>query len=220
MVRIKICGITNASDAEAACEAGADSLGFNFYDQSPRYISQDAAAKIRAAMPPEALAVGVFVNAKADDITHICSSLEFHAAQLHGDESPEDLAELARTLVVVKAFRLGADFDLATLDAYPQAFAFLLDAALPGQYGGTGQIIDWSRAQRAAATRRIILAGGLNVENVAAAIASVRPYGVDVASGLEIKPGKKDHARVREFIQEVRRAEKQLDASPERSHSA
>jgi phosphoribosylanthranilate isomerase len=132
---------------------------------------------------------------------------------LHGDESPEAVADLARAVKVIKAFRAGADFPLATLDDYPTASAFLLDAALTGQYGGTGRAADWPLAQAAAVTHRIILAGGLNVENVAEAIRFVKPYGVDVASGVEHLPGRKDHGKLREFIQEVRRAESQLDAA-------
>ena len=120
----------------------------------------------------------------------------------------ETVAELASSVPVVKAFRVDPDFDLKTLNNYPGAFAFLFDAALTGQYGGTGHTTDWDVARRATVGRRIILAGGLNVENVAAAVRIVRPYGIDVASGVESGPGKKDHGLLREFIEEVRRAER------------
>jgi phosphoribosylanthranilate isomerase len=157
--------------------------------------------------------VGVFVNADSAEVAALIAEIKLSVAQLHGDESPEAVAQLARAVKVIKAFRAGADFPLATLDDYPAASAFLLDAAETGQYGGTGRTADWPQAQAAAATHRIILAGGLQVENVADAIRFVKPYGVDVASGTEHMPGRKDHGKLREFIQEVRRAESQLDAA-------
>jgi phosphoribosylanthranilate isomerase len=217
VIRVKICGITSAADARAACQAGADSIGLNFYDQSPRHINIVDASKIRAQIPKDVEAVGVFVNLPAEEVAATCASVHLDAAQLHGDESPRIVAELAHKVRVIKAFRVKADFALETLDHYSDAFAFLLDAAQAGQYGGTGHTTDWALARRAAAAHRIILAGGLKPENVAAAIRVVHPYAVDVASGVESKPGKKDHARVREFIQEVRRAEKQLDSPAEKS---
>ena len=208
MIRIKICGITNAADALAAIDAGANLLGFNFYTKSPRHITEAEAAKIRPQLPKKIKAVGVFVNAPPAEAAALCKSLKLDAAQLHGDETPETVAEMARNLPVFKAFRVEPDFRLETLDEYAEAFAFLFDAANTGQYGGTGRITDWDVARRAAVGRRIILAGGLNAENVAAAVRIVRPYAVDVASGVESKPGKKDHARLREFIREVRRGER------------
>jgi phosphoribosylanthranilate isomerase len=207
MVRVKICGITNSADALAAVEAGANLMGFNFYEKSPRYIAEIEAAKIRPQLPRKVEAVGIFVNAPPADVAALCKLLKLDAAQLHGDESPETVAELARSIPVYKAFRVEPDFRLQTLDEYAEAFAFLFDAAHTGQYGGTGRTTDWDVARRAAIGRRIILAGGLKVENVAAAVRIVRPYGIDVASGVESKPGKKDHGRLREFIQEVRRGE-------------
>ena len=220
MVLVKICGITNWPDARAACEAGANLLGFNFYEKSPRHLAPADAAKIRAQLPPGVEAVGIFVNAKPAAVTSLCSSLRLDAAQLHGDETPPAVAQVAATIRVLKAFRVGPDFSLATLDAYPDAFAFLFDAAHTGQYGGTGRTTDWALARRAALTSRIILAGGLKVENVAAAIRLVRPFAVDVASGVESKPGKKDHGKLRDFIQEVRRAELQLEEQPEISRGS
>jgi len=208
MIRVKICGITNAADALAAIDAGANLLGFNFYAKSPRHITDAEAARIRPQLPKKVKAVGIFVNSLPMEVAALCKSLKLDAAQLHGDESPETVAELARSIPVYKAFRVEPDFRLATLDEYPEAFAFLFDAAHTGQYGGTGRTTDWDVARRAAVGRRIILAGGLNVENVTAAVRIVRPYGIDVASGVESKPGKKDHGRLREFIQEVRRGER------------
>jgi len=208
MVRVKICGITSAADAQAAIEAGANLLGFNFYEKSPRHIAEDQAAEIRARLPKKIKAVGIFVNRLPADVIALRSSLELDAVQLHGDESPETVAEIAPVVPVIKAFRVEPEFPLTTLDKYARAFAFLFDAAHTDQYGGTGRTTDWDVARRASSSRRIILAGGLKVENVAAAVRIVRPYGIDVASGVETSPGKKDHGLLREFIQEVRRAER------------
>jgi phosphoribosylanthranilate isomerase len=220
MVFVKICGITNSADARAAVDAGANSLGFNFYPKSPRFIAKADAAKIRTQLPTEVDSVGVFVNADSAEVAALIAEIRLSVAQLHGDESPETVADLARAVKVIKAFRAGADFPLATLDDYPAASAFLLDAAQTGQYGGTGRAADWPLAQAAAATHRIILAGGLKVDNVADAIRYVKPYGVDVASGVEHIPGRKDHGKLREFIQEVRRAEADLDISQAEKASA
>jgi phosphoribosylanthranilate isomerase len=208
MIRVKICGITNAADALAAVEAGANLIGFNFYAKSPRHITEAEAAKIRRQLPKKVEAVGIFVNAPVTEVTALCKSLKLDAAQLHGDESAETVSEIATAAPVIKAFSVEPDFRLETLGEYPEAFAFLFDAAHTGQYGGTGHATDWDVARRAAVSHRIILAGGLKVENVAAAVRIVRPYAVDVASGVESKPGKKDHDRLREFIQEVRRGER------------
>jgi len=208
MIRVKICGITNAADALAAVEAGANLIGFNFYAKSPRHITEAEAAKIRRQLPKKVEAVGIFVNAPVTEVIALCKSLKLDAAQLHGDESAAVVSEIASVAPVIKAFRVEPDFRLETLGEYPEAFAFLFDAAHTGQYGGTGHATDWDVARRAAASHRIILAGGLKVENVAAAVRIVRPYAVDVASGVESKPGKKDHDLLREFIQEVRRGER------------
>ncbi|MGA2418856.1 MAG: phosphoribosylanthranilate isomerase [Candidatus Acidiferrum sp.] len=211
MVLVKICGITNYADAKAAVDAGANSLGLNFYPRSPRFIAKADAAKIRIRLPGNVESVGVFVNASAADVAALYRDVRFGTAQLHGDETPEVVAELSRMLKVIKAFRVAADFPLEKLEEYRVAAAFLLDADEAGQYGGTGHRADWLTAQKAAGAHRIILAGGLTVENVGEAIRFVRPYGVDVASGVETKPGRKDHGQLREFIQEVRRTETQLD---------
>jgi phosphoribosylanthranilate isomerase len=214
MILVKICGITNWPDAKAACDAGANMLGFNFYEKSLRRVSTVEAATMRAKLPAGVEPVGLFVNAKPSEIASLHAFVRFNAAQLHGDESPSIVSEVGRTVPVIKAFRVAADFPLSTLDKFHDAFAFLLDGSRGGQYGGTGTAADWNVARRAAASHRIVLAGGLTPENVAAAIRAVRPYAVDVASGVETKPGKKDQAKVRAFIEEVRRAEKELDAPP------
>jgi len=212
MILVKICGITNWPDAKAACDAGADMLGFNFYEKSLRRVSTVEAATIRAKLPSGVQPVGLFVNAKPSEIISLHAFVRFTAAQLHGDETPTVVSEVTRTVPVIKAFRVAADFPLSALDKYHDAFAFLLDGSRAGQFGGTGAGADWNVARRAVSAHRIILAGGLMPENVGAAIRSVRPYAVDVASGVESKPGKKDHARLRQFIDEVRRAEQELDA--------
>jgi phosphoribosylanthranilate isomerase len=210
MILVKICGITNWPDAKAACDAGANMLGFNFYERSLRRVSTVEAATMRAKLPSGVQAVGLFVNAKPAEINSLNAFVRFTAAQLHGDETPAIVSEVSRTVPVIKAFRVAADFPVSTLDKYHDAFAFLLDGARAGQFGGTGASADWNVARRAVAAHRIVLAGGLTPENVGAAIRSVQPYAVDVASGVEAKPGKKDHARMKEFIDEVRRAEGQL----------
>lgn len=208
MVRVKICGITSAADAQAAIDAGANLLGFNFYSKSPRHIAEEQAAEIRAGLPKRVKAVGIFVNRLPADVITLRSSLELDAVQLHGDETPETVAEIASVVQVIKAFRVEPEFPLTTLEQYSRAFAFLFDAAHTDQYGGTGRTTDWDVARRASLMHRIILAGGLKVENVAAAVRIVRPYGIDVASGVESSLGKKDHGLLREFIKEVRRAER------------
>ena len=208
MVRVKICGITSTADAQAAIEAGANLLGFNFYPKSPRHIAEGKAAEIRAGLPKRVKAVGIFVNRLPADVITLRSALKLDAVQLHGDETPETVAEIAPVVQVIKAFQVEPEFPLTILEQYSQAFAFLFDAAHTGQYGGTGRTTDWDVARRASLKHRIILAGGLMVENVAAAVRIVRPYGIDVASGVESSPGRKNHGLLREFIQEVRRAER------------
>jgi phosphoribosylanthranilate isomerase len=217
MVRVKICGITSWADAKAASEAGANSLGLNFYEKSLRRVSTADAAQIRSKLPAELEAVGVFVNAQPADIISLQSFVRFDAAQLHGDETPEMVSLVAKVLPVIKALRVGPGFPLSAFDEFRDVAAFLLDAARAGQYGGTGQTTDWIFAKRATEGRNIILAGGLTPENVGTAIRAVRPYAVDVASGVEAKPGRKDRCKMREFIEEVRRAEKDLEESGEKS---
>jgi phosphoribosylanthranilate isomerase len=218
MTRVKICGITSVADARAACDAGADVLGLNFYSKSPRAVSLAKAIEIRSDIPAHVQVFGVFVNADPVGIMEVFRAARLDAVQLHGDEPSAALAQLAGVAPVFKALRVGPDFSAAALEKYPEAFGFLFDAAEggPGQYGGTGRLADWGVAQQAARGHRIILAGGLTAENVAAAILQVCPYGVDVASGVESAPGKKDHPQLREFIREARRADQQLNAPAEK----
>jgi len=210
VTRVKICGITNARDARAAIDLGTAALGFNFYEKSPRAISPAAAWKIRQTLPKEVQAVGVFVDWKPAAVLALAAALELSAVQLHGDEAPGDAAFCARKVAVIKAFRVGKGFSMAEFGKFRNVSWFLLDGERAGQYGGTGRTTNWDLARKAAARRPIILAGGLTPENVAAAILAVRPYAVDVASGVEWRPGKKDHGKMREFFREVERVNWEL----------
>jgi phosphoribosylanthranilate isomerase len=214
MVRVKICGITNWQDAKAACDLGAAALGFNFYEKSRRVISPAAAWKIISRVRDDDVeSVGVFVNWSAEAIVALAGALSLDSVQLHGDEAPSVVRECAKHFQVTKAFQAGTRFQLKNLRSFSAASTFLLDAAGTGQYGGTGKRADWSLARRAAKSHRIILAGGLTPENVGDAIRFVRPYAVDVASGVESRPGKKDHGKLRAFFAEVERANRELKNS-------
>jgi phosphoribosylanthranilate isomerase len=210
MVRVKICGITNVEDALLACELGADAIGLNFYDKSPRCISPFAASKIIQKLPPFVAPIGIFVNWQAAPVTTLAKALALSAAQLHGDEPPKMVSEIAKRVSVIKALHLGKGSALPPFAKYRGATAFLLDAPHSGQYGGTGHVTDWSLARTAAESHRILLAGGLTPENVAEAILAVRPYAVDVTSGVESKPGEKDPGKLRAFFDEVIRANQQI----------
>jgi phosphoribosylanthranilate isomerase len=211
MVRVKICGITNLADAKAAVDLGTDALGFNFYENSVRNIAPAAGYKIIRALPEKIEAAGVFVNWSPEAVIALARAVDLDTVQLHGDEPAATARVVANYFQVTKAMRVGKDFRLAQLKPFQSAVrAFLFDAAKFGQFGGTGQRTDWTIARRAAKTHDIILAGGLTPENVAEAILYVRPYAVDVASGVESRPGKKDRAKLRAFFSEVARANKQL----------
>jgi phosphoribosylanthranilate isomerase len=208
MVKVKVCGITNLADALEAVEAGADALGFNFYAGSPRYIAPEEARLIITRLPPMVLCVGVFVNEEdAATVARMAEQSGVSAVQLHGDESPEYCAALGGH-EVIKALRVGKDFAPEEAARYP-AQSVLLDAYNARARGGTGETFDWTLARR---TREVVaqlyLAGGLTPENVGKAIAAVAPYAVDVCSGVEHAPGRKDPARVRAFVAAVRACEK------------
>lgn len=204
-MHIKVCGITNPEDALAAVEAGADALGFNFYPASPRYIEPAAAERIVAQLPPFVTPVAVFVNESRVVIQTLAARCDIRTVQLHGDELPADVEALV-PLAVVKAFPVGPRFRPQLLQSYKGCGAFLLDNQMKGKRGGTGKNFDWSKARQAKAFGRIILAGGLRPENVEEAIGTVRPYGVDVCTGVERRPAKKDPRRLREFIRRARAA--------------
>jgi phosphoribosylanthranilate isomerase len=199
---IKICGITNIDDALAAVAAGADALGFNFYRPSPRYITPQSAREIVEQLPASILTVGVFVN--DESAADIAAEAGVTALQLHGDESPGYCRELAADRYVIKALSVSNEFDVDSVKTY-KTEAIMLDTRHNYLRGGTGQVFDWSIAQQVShLIPKLFLAGGLAPENVAAAIETVRPYAVDACSALEDKPGKKNHARMRAFIDAVR----------------
>ncbi|HMD32957.1 MAG TPA: phosphoribosylanthranilate isomerase [Candidatus Acidoferrales bacterium] len=204
MFRVKICGITNWADAQRSIEAGCDALGFNFYPRSPRYVTPQAAAAIRSRLPKEIVAVGVFVNATPQEIQEVAEALHLHYAQLHGEEAPAAARAVGRATPVIKAFRVGPRFRDARLARYPAA-AFLLDGAPPNGKlrGGAGKAFDWKLVRHLAGYGPIVLAGGLTAENVAQAIRTAHPAAVDVASGVESAPGKKDPRKLRAFLDAV-----------------
>lgn len=201
MTRIKICGTTNLVDALIAVEAGADALGFIFVPNTPRYLHPDEAAKIIEDLPPFITTVGLFVNAERSEINKVANDCSLDAIQLHGEETPELCLSLKRK--VVKAFRVKDESNLSRLGDF-RVSAYLLDAYVRGAMGGTGRVFDWNLAVKARQYGRIILAGGLNPDNIASAIFQVRPYGVDVSSGVEKSPGRKDPAKIKAFIDAVR----------------
>lgn len=198
MVKVKICGITNLDDALAACDAGADALGFVLAPEAKRrnrYIERDAALEIIAQLPPFVKTVAVTVNESMMTLAGLLTY--FDCVQLHGEEPPEDCPP---PHVTIKAFRPGPGFSLSDMTQY-DARAYLLDAWSAQGRGGTGETGDWEFARLAVGTGKpIILAGGLTPDNVAEAIRAVRPYAVDTSGGVEAAPGKKDHDRIRAFI--------------------
>ncbi|HXN72029.1 MAG TPA: phosphoribosylanthranilate isomerase [Candidatus Acidoferrales bacterium] len=204
MVRVKICGITNLKDARQALAAGADFLGFNFYTRSPRYVTPRRAKSILQRLPKKTASVGVFVNEREDEMLRIAHRVRLDYLQLHGEESPATIKQLARHLPVIKAVRVRDSFRTDQLAGYEQVSAFLLDGFDRRRHGGSGKTFRWNLALRAKRAGRIFLAGGLTPENVAEAIRSAKPYAVDVCSGVESKPGKKDPALVVKFMRAVR----------------
>jgi phosphoribosylanthranilate isomerase len=204
MVSVKICGITNPEDARVAVEAGADALGFVFYPPSPRYVTPERARQIIHTLPPFVTAVGLFVDMALEAITGIVEQCQLDRVQLHGRESPELCRVMPRR--VIKAFRIKNAASLTDLPGY-RVSAYLLDAYVEGALpGGTGATFAWELASQARPYGPVILAGGLTPENVAAAIARVRPYGVDVSTGVERAPGLKDPHKVRAFIARAKAA--------------
>ena len=202
--RIKICGITSVADGVAAAEAGADKIGLMFYERSPRNISIATATEISRALSPFILKVGVFVNPTEDAVLRAIGECGVTLLQFHGEETPEFCTQFG--VMNMKAFRVR---DAASLDALPNypTDAYLLDAYSPDAHGGTGAKFNWDLAIEAKKHGKpIFLAGGLTAENVGEAVRKVEPFGVDVSSGVESAPGKKDHAKVRAFIQAVRQS--------------
>ncbi|MEZ4769535.1 MAG: phosphoribosylanthranilate isomerase [Caldilineales bacterium] len=210
-VKIKICGLTNVQDAQVSAEAGADLLGFIFYKKSPRYVAPETVAGITAVLRLTArcpLLVGVFVNETPAVVAATLDRCGLDLAQLHGEETPDALAALAGRSFKALRPRTADEAERAVARFAPLAAttgpAILLDAWHPALRGGTGDTGDWQVAAGVAAKYRVLLAGGLSPDNVTEAIRQVRPWGVDVASGVEASPGRKDHSRVREFVAAVR----------------
>jgi phosphoribosylanthranilate isomerase len=202
--RVKICGITNSEDAHHASLCGADALGFVFYPGSPRFVEPERARRIIADLPPLMTAVGLFVNEAPVRIREMVDFCGLDTVQLHGDEQPDQCSY--PPCRVIKAVRLQKDMKSSGVFAAYPVSALLLDACVPGQFGGTGQQCDWTEAAFIAAQYRVILAGGLNPENVVEAVRQVHPYGVDVSSGVEMRPGQKDPEKVAQFIRRAKEA--------------
>ena len=203
-IRVKICGITNTADAVAAVDAGAHALGFMFFPASKRNVSLDVAREIIRELPPFVSKVGVFVNASEELVREATNTSGIDTLQFHGEESAEFCAKFS--LKVIKAFRIRDRDSLRECLNY-QSHAWLLDSYVEGMQGGTGVTFNWDVAMKATRfNRMVVLAGGLTVETVAEAVRKVRPFAVDVSSGVESAPGKKDHAKVRDFIAAARSA--------------
>ena len=195
---VKICGITRLEDAEAAVALGAGALGFVFWPKSPRYVDPERARAIVAALPPFIATVGVFVDQPPRLVNGVAARVGLSAVQLHGDEPVDVLEAIDRP--VVKALGLSQSMRTEDAEAWPARVRLLIDAHDPDRRGGTGQTVDWDRAAAIARRRPVLLAGGLQADNVAGAIRTVRPFGIDVSSGVESSPGVKDHARLRALV--------------------
>jgi len=203
--RIKICGITRVEDGIAAADAGADAIGLVFVSKSPRFVSTSRARAITDALPPFVTVVGLFVDAVPDRVRDTLNDVRIDLLQFHGHEEPGDCRGFQRSYI--KAIAMRDDVDVAAESArFADAAGLLLDAYVAGEPGGTGQKFDWARVPRDL-KRPIILAGGLTPANVASAVSEVRPYAVDVSTGVELSKGIKDPKKIRDFIQAVRSAE-------------
>ena len=206
MTRVKICGITDPDAARDATLLGADAIGLNFYEKSPRCIDLSRASRIIESLPAFVSIVGVFVDyPDPQGLEDLALSLGLHAVQLHGNETP-DYCSLIQRVKVIKAFRVDSSFRVESLRSYGSTM-FLLDSGSGGQFGGTGKVFDWNQAYGANAFGWIILAGGLTSGNVGEAVSRLHPFGVDVSSGVESSPGKKDYEKMRRFIETVRKTD-------------
>lgn len=201
--KVKVCGITRSDDAQLAADLGASAIGFVFWPRSPRYVEPETAAAIARELPADVAPVGVFVDPTIDEVQRIAEQVGLAAVQLHGDE-PATLCD-GLPYRVLKAVPVAGDATCAAAVRVPSRITVLLDARDPVRKGGTGRTVDWDVAAGVAARRRIFLAGGLCPENVGEALRTVRPYGIDVSSGVEARPGHKDDVRLRDFFEEVAR---------------
>ena len=204
MTKIKICGLTNKEDAKEAARLGADFAGFIFYKRSPRYIEPKDARAIAGTLPAEVIKVGVFVDERLETISEAARLAGLDMAQLHGEEGPEHCSSVRKRIKVIKAFRTRDAKDLEKINEYDADF-YLLDTYREGKPGGTGEAFDWNILSDKRFSRPVILSGGLRPDNVREAIQKVSPYGVDVSSGVEKSPGKKDLVLMRKFIENVRK---------------
>jgi len=200
---VKICGITRREDADAAVSAGADALGFIFWPDSPRHIDPYRARAIASALPPFVTPVGVFVDQPAEYVNGVAGLARLGAVQLHGNESVAYARTMKRPVIKAMTLRDGAAAVLDRLKTWPDHVLILLDVHDPVRRGGTGRTVDWTAAADVARRRRVVLAGGLTAENVGEAIARVRPFGIDVSSGVEQAPGIKDHRRLKALFEAV-----------------
>ncbi|MBQ75319.1 MAG: phosphoribosylanthranilate isomerase [Gammaproteobacteria bacterium] len=206
--RIKICGITNSRDAEFAVACEADALGFNLYEDSPRYIDVMAADKIIRQLPPFVISVALFVNHSDDEVHFALKKSSFDLLQFNGDETNDYCRSFGKPFI--KVFRVEAPWELEErVNEFPHSRGVLLDAFVEGEYGGTGKTIDWKGIP--AINRPVVLAGGLNADNVGLAIEQVRPFAVDVSSGVESEKGIKDHGKIASFIRAVRAADSEAN---------
>jgi len=212
--RIKMCGTTNIVDAREAVYSGVDALGFIFVEKSPRYIPAQKAGEVVACLPPFVDRVGVFIDRDVQEVLEIILEVGLTYAQLHGGEDPSycrQIARMAAPCKVIKAFRVGLENRAADFARYNDVVCgFLLDTYIQGQAGGTGQVFDWRLIEGLDLQRPVILAGGLRPENILEAIRMVRPFGVDVNSGVEVTPGIKDHQKLHELIDQVRLADSRV----------
>lgn len=208
-VKIKICGITNEEDATWAVNLGANYIGLNFHTKSPRKVSPDLAARIAKKVPPFVPTIGVFVEQKVDEILKTVEKVGLMGVQLHGDHTPEDCRAITEKMEVtlLRAFRVGEEKDLEAISPFKGLVShILLDAKVEGQAGGTGQVFPWALARQAKAFGMpVFLAGGLTPENVRQAVAEVQPFAVDVASGVEKSPKRKDMGKMTKFMEEAKK---------------
>ena len=210
--RIKICGLTQPADVDTAVDAGADAIGLVFHPESPRHVTLATAADLARRLPPFVTPVGLFVNAERASIDAVLAAIPTLLLQFHGDESPADCDAFERPYL--RAARMTVGFDLLNFARrFSGAQALLLDAHAPG-YGGSGKVFDWSLVPAGVAQRRLVLSGGLHAANVAAGMAQLRPWAVDVSSGVESSRGVKDPAAIRRFCDAVRDADARIDAIP------
>jgi phosphoribosylanthranilate isomerase len=212
-VQIKICGITNARDAKACVELGAQMIGLNFYAQSPRYIEPNVGRQIVKTLPADVDAVGVFVDGNTDEIRNTAKTARVRCVQLHGNFSPELARELTSDFRVIRVFSTHSRFRPEDVSLFPDCDV-LIDSHHPDLRGGTGRTCNWPAARATLVFARfLILSGGLNAQNVGRAIKTVTPHAVDVCSGVESVPGVKDHRAIKKFITSVRMAERSFQRS-------